>query len=619
MGGMHMIKKTLMSLLIIALIFPCISLLTACGGGAENAYLLNLTITGDGQLNNTFSPSMLDYTVTVPYQPVETVTITANAIKTHTTEFASDNVYSVQVNKGNRTDYIIITVRANGGRTSVTYTITVEMDPPNSNANISQLNVQGRTLVPAFNPNLTEYTIAVSYQPIESVTVYAQPTLATPTAKTDKTSYSATVSSASRTAVIEIKITAQSGAEKTYKITVTMESTSQIAGLTSLAISYGNLNQPFHTEITDYEVKVDYVETGNRTVTAYPEKVAGSTYASDNIYTATVSHNSRIAVITIRVIAQNGVTNRTYRITVSMMPDTNAYLSSLSLRVEGGSTAGGLSPVFSPTRLNYTYTVAHQTTGGAYVIASAEAPATAKPLSEVIGNVFQVYVTPGSPNQTIIITVEAQSGTRLTYNIYVNMQADDSNALLTGINMSHGVTLSPAFSPRISTYTASVPYWGATGSLNIEATPLQPAGVTILTTSVTTVNISNENPKGTITINTRSANGSYQTYTINVMLEPNNQNAYLTNITVNNGSLAPQFNRNTHEYSLIVSSADSAPMEIAATPTAASGATIKTSGQGASILRIDISAGETKNIIIVVIASNGTTEATYTISVTRVG
>jgi len=182
-----------------------------------------------------------------------------------------------------------------------------------------------------------------------------------------------------------------------------------------------------------------------------------------------------------------------------------------------------------------------------------------------------------------------------------------------------GVTLSPEFASGTLAYTSSV----GNDVAGVAVTP------TVADTTAT-VKINNETVasgstrdipltvgNNTITLEVTAQNGtSKKTYTVTINRAASS-NANLSGLTLDNGTLSPEFAVGTIEYTASVSNAIAG---IAVTPTVAdTTATVKVNGA-------DVTSGSAKGVPLIVgnntitvevTAQNGTTKKTYTITVNR--
>lgn len=122
---------------------------------STDAALSALSIS-NGQLSPVFSSLTTDYTVTCDYGTTSVVvTATPN---TDGATVTGDGTIDVSSGSGTAT----ITVTALDGTTTKEYTIDITVNQtPSDNANLASLSVDAGSLVPAFDPETTEYNVAV--------------------------------------------------------------------------------------------------------------------------------------------------------------------------------------------------------------------------------------------------------------------------------------------------------------------------------------------------------------------------------------------------------------------------------------------------------------------------
>lgn len=130
----------------------------------------------------------------------------------------------------------------------------------------------------------------------------------------------------------------------------------------------------------------------------------------------------------------------------------NTLLSSLS------TDQGVLTPVFAASDLNYTLNVSDAASSLNITMTKADPNAaltvTGATYSSVMDNVYTYSVSELMPGPNLIkILVTAQNETTSTYNLTVNRLSN--NAELSGLALS-GITLTPAFTPGTTSYSASV-------------------------------------------------------------------------------------------------------------------------------------------------------------------
>jgi gliding motility-associated-like protein len=249
------------------------------------------------------------------------------------------------------------------------------------------------------------------------------------------------------------------------------------ANLSSLKPSRGALSPAFSSTITSYTASV---VNGVTSMTLTPTTTnAGATVKVNGtvVTSGSASQNLPVVVgtntIPVKVTAQDGVTTKTYTITVTRAKSANAYMANLT------PSAGALSPTFSASKTAYTEDVVN----GAATITIT--PVTAVPTSTVTVN--GVAVASGKASapialnigaNTITTIVTAQDGvTTKTYTVTVT-RAASANANLSAFKISRG-TLTPVFNTNTDTYTANV----VNGVTSMMVTP-----TTVDTTASMTVN-----------------------------------------------------------------------------------------------------------------------------------
>jgi gliding motility-associated-like protein len=156
-------------------------------------------------------------------------------------------------------------------------------------------------------------------------------------------------------------------------------------------------------------------------------------------------------IISVVVTAQDGVTKKTYTLTVNRAPSANAKLSALK------ASNGGLNPTFLPGTTSYTSSVGNAVTTMTVTPTTAEASATV--------TVNDIAVVSGSPSQslplaigvnTITTIVTAQDGlTTKTYTLTVTratgpLTSADPNTIasFSSIPADDGIIVHQGLSPN---------------------------------------------------------------------------------------------------------------------------------------------------------------------------
>ena len=289
---------------------------------------LSSLIVSPGALEPEFSSEVLPYTVDV-LTTVTSITVTAtpqnaSASMTINGEVSSaGQVRTIRLGVAGSSTFIQIVVTAVNGSQN-TYTVTVNRAAPGGNSNLRSLTVSPGTLVPAFLPNTTNYTVDVASS-VASVTVTAQPQDAGATVSINgqpTTNQSVSLNAAGSSTAIPIEVTAPNGSQKTYTIIVSRAAfiPSGNNNLSALAVSAGALNEPFDAGTLDYTVTLAST-TADTTVTAtVADSTAALTINGSPATSGVAAPSIALAVgqnsITIVVTAGNGAMNP-YTVTIT--------------------------------------------------------------------------------------------------------------------------------------------------------------------------------------------------------------------------------------------------------------------------------------------------------------
>lgn len=327
---------------------------------------------------------------------------------------------------------------------------------------------------------------------------------------------------------------------------------SENATLSSLNVGQGTLEPGFTPTELDYQVDVDPEVTSldfsfSKAETSQTVSVTGATKQSvtDDVYSYTASNLvTGLNTVQIIVTAEDGNSN-TYNLMVnrtSLISD-NADLGGLTL------SSGTLSPVFASKTEVYDVEVENAISSITITATTNDANAT----MTVNGNVTTsgqasnpISLTAGSNSITILVT--APGGQTKMYTIHVTRQTaiPSQDATLAAITVP-GLHLTPAFSPDVEQYTASLS--SSTRSLVISVTPVQEgANVQINGTSGNSANIALENGRNTVTIEVTAPNGSTKkTYTLLITRsneENSAGNAGTGEVSNGSGGLTPPVTNN---------------------------------------------------------------------------
>ncbi len=391
-----------------------------------------------------FSPSVSEYTVTVPYT-TEKVNITATAAASTATLFGTgEKALSVG---DNRFD---ITVTAENGDKKI-YSVTVKRTAPSKDSTLKSLAVSNGALSPSFSSSVKDYTVAVPYY-ITEVTLSFE--------ANDTKNKGVSVASPIRLSLTagspvtqNITVTAEDGSQSTYKVTVTRALPSTDATLSKLVPSSGTSGFAFRSDVTDYTItvpfEVDVISFDFET--NYPEATAG--VSAGTKYPLSENETN---LIVIPVTAEDKTTKKEYRITVIREKCSDSSLKSLV------PAAGELSPAFSADVHEYTLNVLYAVEKMGFDVITNHSTAS----FEVIGS---EELETGENMFRITVTAEDQSQSEYTINV-VRGEASSDNTLKS-ITPSTG-KLNETFSSEKYSYTIAVPY--TTESINFECVANDP-------------------------------------------------------------------------------------------------------------------------------------------------
>ena len=413
-----------------------------------NAALANFTINA-GTLSPAFASGTYSYGVTMPADvgsisitptladTTGTITINGKAVATGT---ASPNI---QLALGSNTITTVTT--AADGVTTQTYTLTAIR--PTANANLAGLHLSNGSLSPSFAAATLGYTASVA-NTITSITI--TPITSDPNATATVNGAAGTSGSASGPISLTVGantiitvVTAQDGSTtKTYTVTVTRAAANN-ASLSAFTISRGALSPAFSTNTTSYTASVVNGVTSMIVTPTTADANATVTVNGITVISGAASQAIALSVgannITVLVTAQDGVTTKTYTVTITRAPSSNANLSALKI------SKGTLTPVFASGTTSYTASVVNG------VSSMTLTPTTADPTATIAVN--GTPVTSGTASGAILLAVgantittkvTAQDGiTTVTYTLTVTRASGSVDGYNPGISVT-GPTETPA-------------------------------------------------------------------------------------------------------------------------------------------------------------------------------
>jgi len=411
---------------------------------------------------------------------------------------------------------IIVTAENGDERT---YVISVEK-AKSTNNNLKALWTDKGTLNPTFDKDTTEYNVEVEND-VENITVSAT-----------KDDLRSTITGTGTYALevgkntIEVKVTSESGDEKTYTINVNRKKNSN-AYLSSLTLKKGQntitISPEFNKETAEYTANVPYTYY-NINVNAEPE-ASTTTVSGDGKHDLEQGENTIVVTAT----AEDGTT-KDYTIKVTRVApgvdvdklSDEARLSNLALKTGSFTT--------SFDKDTYTYYTTTEDSSLDLIVTPMEKNAT----YEIKGN--ENFVK-GTNEVTIEVTSPSGKVTK-TYTIVVTKTASSNN------NLEYikviGYELSPEFNRSTTYYEVSVPE-----EIKTVVVTAKPEDETSTVTG--TGKVSLKPGKNTVTITVTSESGRVKTYTV-VINKPASSNNNLINLDVSKGTLTPTFDKDTTSY-----------------------------------------------------------------------
>ncbi|GHT20945.1 hypothetical protein FACS189430_00210 [Bacteroidia bacterium] len=549
-----------------------------------DAFLKDITLSS-GILSPSFNPGVYQYTVNVSNN-VANIDVQSIANSQYAT--VTGNVTAKPLTVGSNT--VVIEVEdawRNYQKKPYTVTVNRSASALSKDANLSSLSVNQGTLTPAFNANTTSYSVNVANS-VANITISA-------TANHSAANVVGTGSQSLKVGnnALSVVVTAEDGAtKKTYTVNITRAALvvqSNDANLSSLSVNQGTLTPAFNANTTSYSVNVAN-SVANITISATAKHNAASVVGTGS-QSLKVGNNSFNVVVT----AEDGATKKTYTVNITraapVVQSNDSNLSSLSVN------QGTLTPAFNANTTSYSVNVANSV---ANITISATANHSA---ANVVGTGSQSLKV---GNNSFNVVVTAEDGTsKKTYTVNITraalvVQSNDAN--LSSLSVNQG-TLTPAFNANTTSYSVSVA--NSVANITISATANHSAA-SVVGTGSQSLNVGNN----ALSVVVTAEDGTSKTYTVTVnrAAATLSKDANLSNLTVNQGTLTPNFASGTTAYTVnVVNTVTN--ITLTAT-TVHSGATV--AGDGAKSLTVG------KNILkIVVTAEDGAAKKTYTVTVNR--
>ncbi len=362
---------------------------------SDDATLKTLSI-NEASLNPGFISDIYEYTTSVD----STYVVFTNIVTTNpnATFEIINNEPGTLVNTGDEAT-VTIRVTAEDKKTTKDYKIKATKLPSGNN-NLSDLKVVGYTLTPTFDKNVTVYRTSVENE-VSTVLVEA-------TSEDSNATITGTGSVGLATGVnnVSVNVTSESGVTKSYLLVITREYSND-ATLEYLDVNNGTLSPEYDGRLT-YDVAVDYSIT-KLDLTVMPKNPNATYEVIGNNITGTTG------TVTIKVTAEDGVTQETYTLSVTKDISKNALLKDLSESNHEFTTD------FNSYVFNYTMIVNYEVT---------ELDLTAIPVNEEANVDILNYDNLSVGNNTVTVRVTSEDGSIIQdYKINVTRNKEVNNYL----------------------------------------------------------------------------------------------------------------------------------------------------------------------------------------------
>ena len=541
---------------------------------SADASLSSLALSGV-TISPAFSSSVTEYTATVPYTKTST-TLSATPISGASIVNSSD-LGDKELVVGN-TNVFTVTVEAEDGHTTKSYTVTVNRLAASGNAYLTDLKVDGTT-VPGFDgENEFTYTLDDVSSSKDKITISATPNENSTIRDGDTGEKTLNVGNNT----FEVVVIAQNGETRvSYSINVKrLDSNNNLDTLTITSDPDGELDKPFDPDTTEYTYTVG-PDTGNITVSADPE--GNATVDGEGTYDPKTTDT-----ITITVTPEDGEPKE-YIIHVNREKSTNNEL--LSLGVEGYT----ITPNFDKDVTSYTLSVPRDVDKATITAEVKDSNSSIDP-----SDIGEKNLNPGANTFTVTVTPEDPNAEARVYTIVIT-RVQGTDASLSSITVDGDPI--PGFDPNDTEYT--LPEVGEDVEfITIGAVPTDENADVSGDGVITLTPGENRIP---ITVTPEDPDADPVTYTI-IINKALNDNKYLANLKVN-GVSVPEFNKETNNYTVNVP-ADTETVSVSAEPEVE---TSTVSGTGDAIALT----GDSTEITVTVTSQKGS-ENPYVITINKV-
>ena len=525
--------------------------LTVTKTGSKNNNLSSLAVEGY-QMIPKFHKATTFYSLEIPNN-LNSIVITATAEDPNAT-ITGIGLQKIETGE----NYFEVVVTSEAG-TEKKYTILVNKEASDNNY-LGSLFLSEGELQPEFDKETISYGVTVPYT-VSEITLTGSPEDSHATV-TGLTTYPLQDGENN----IVITVTSESGLVKTYTVKVTKEETIS-AYLIDLEAKGYELDTEFNKELFEY-----YITVGNEVT-----ELDLSYTPEDKNATVNVTGNENFEIgmneVHIEVTSSDGNLTEEYILYVNREFSTNNYLSSLSV------DKGTLNPNFDPKTLTYNVEVERN-------IERINVSATTEDKSAtIISGTGEHTLNLG--NNLIQVKVRSSIGITRTYKINVLRKQDNDNylSILVVSNKGEALALTPNFNKLTNEYTVS-----AGNDLNFIQIRAEAESEYATVVGSGTKEVKTGTNKYEITVT--AEDGSTNTYVLNLTKEVSDNN-YLSSLIPSVGTLDPEFNKETLEYTLKLGAEDTT-LGFTVTPesnlSTVTGADTQTVSDGESVRLITVTA-----------------------------
>jgi hypothetical protein len=526
---------------------------------SDNANLKYLLLE-EGEISPEFSPSITDYTVSVPYEILKGSFHIETEDENATFEIINNDSFEVGENT------VTIRVTSESQKTKDYTVIVTRQESVSGSDYLASLILDNGSLDPEFKKELQYYEVSVPYKTTTmNVTATSEDTEAIVSGNGE---YHLEVGKNT----ILIRVLSTEGKIRDYQIVIT-RAPSDDARLKSLSLKDDMLSPNFDTDTYTYTTTTTKKELDFESI--LPMEKDANYQIIGNQFT----ENKDYEVI-IEVTAPDGISKKIYTIHVTKNPNKNNNLASLEVL---GYT---LTPEFNKGVTLYTLTVPND-------VNSVMIEATAESDTAVITGTGTKTINVGL-NQ-LIVEVTSEIGTKKAYTILLTKEESNMNNLSDLI--VHNGTMTPEFNTHVSTYDVVVE--NEEEELDITV---------ILESDTSTYEIKNnhlEVGNNTVFIIVTAQDGTTNTITLNVTRK-SISSALLEDLKVKNYPF--EFNSYINHYDLLVNY-ETDTLDLTVIPKDAN-ATYKVTGNENLVVGDNI-------VTIEVTASDNQTKEIYTLNVTK--